>query len=332
MNQPIRLRLATLRDDTRDGQLVLVSPSGARCAPASPVAATLQQLLDHWDALAPELLRKCHGLDAAGWSGCEAFEASRCAAPLPRAFQWADASVYRNHARLVYQWRQEPIPESYEREPLVYQGGSDVLLGPCEPLRGYRDEWDVDFEAEIGVITGDVPMGASAEEAARQIRLVVLLNDISLRGLIPNELRKGFGFFQSKPSTAFAPMAVTPAWLGDNWSEGMLKLPVHVTLNGAFFGAPWAHEDIVFNFPQIIAHCAKTRALAAGTLVGAGTVSNADPATGSACITEARVRAQLGGAPEHTLPTYLRVGDRVRIEVIGTDGQSVFGAIEQERI
>jgi fumarylacetoacetate (FAA) hydrolase len=326
-----RLRLATIHDGSRDGKLVLVNPSGTRCAPAAPEARTLQQLLDSWNQQAPALSGRYADLERNGWSTCAAFDSARCAAPLPRAYQWVDASVYRNHAKLLYEWRKEPIPETYEKEPLVYQGGSDVMLGPHADIEGFRDEWDVDFEAEIGVITGDVPLGATPETAAKLIRLVVLLNDVSLRGLIPVELRKGFGFYQSKPSTAFAPVAVTPELLGEAWVGGMLKLPVRISLNGKFFGAPWAHEDVAFSFPQIISHCAKTRALSAGTIVGAGTVSNADPAAGSACITEARMRAQIAGRGPSEIPAYLRIGDRVRIEVIDPAGNSVFGAIDQTR-
>lgn len=323
------LRLATRRDGSRDGELMLVSSDGSRWQPAAPVARTLQALLDDWDALAPRLQDKRRELDAKDWPGAEPFDADRCMAPLPRAYQWADASVYRNHARLIYQWRKEPIPPRYEDEPLVYQGGSDVMIGPREPIVAVDEAHQVDLEAEIAVITKDVPLGATADQAADAIALVVLLNDVSLRGLIPGELAKGFGFYQSKPATSFAPIAVTPSALGAAWKDGMPDLWVRIHLNGQRFGEPHANTEAIFNFPQIIEHLARTRSLGAGSIVGAGTVSNADPASGSACITEARVRQILDGVEEGRLQPYLRHGDRVRIEGVDAAGRSVFGAIDQ---
>ncbi|ROZ71299.1 fumarylacetoacetate hydrolase family protein [Ramlibacter sp. WS9] len=325
----VQLRLATRKDGSRDGALMLVSGSGERWVPAAGTAKTLQALLDDWDTLAPDLERRRRTLDACGWQGAETFEASRCMAPLPRAYQWADASVYRNHARLIYQWRQEPIPPRYEDEPLVYQGGSDAMLGPEDPIVAVDEAHQIDLEAEIAVITKDVAMGVNAEQAADCIALVVLLNDVSLRGLIPAELAKGFGFYQSKPATSFAPIAVTPAALGAAWKGVMLDLPVRITLNGERFGEPHANMETVFNFAQIIAHLARTRSLVAGSIIGAGTISNADPAAGSACITEARVRQMLDGVAAADLHPYLRDGDRVRLEVLGEAGRTVFGAIDQ---
>ena len=323
------LRLATRRNGQRDGELMLVSPSGERWAPAGAPTPTLQALLDQWAHQAPALARRCSSLDASGWQGCAAFDPQQCLAPLPRAYQWADASVYRNHARLIYQWRQEPIPPRYEEEPLVYQGGSDVMLSGTEPIVARDEAHGIDLEAEIAVITTDVPMGVSAEQALQHIALVVLLNDVSLRGLIPAELARGFGFYQSKPATSFAPMALTPAALGPAWQGAMLRLPVHITLNGQWFGQPDAGEETVFHFGQIIAHLARTRALGAGSIIGAGTISNAAPEAGNACITEARVRQMLSGTPEADLHPYLRHGDRVRIEVRDAQGRTVFGAIDQ---
>jgi fumarylacetoacetate (FAA) hydrolase len=324
-----RLRLATRRNGRRDGELMLVDATGRRWVPAGPEAPTLQALLDDWDTLAPVLERRCRTLDASGWNGAGAFDATQCMAPLPRAYQWADASVYRNHARLIYQWRREPIPPRYEDEPLVYQGGSDVMLGPTEPIVAVDEAHQIDLEAEVGVIMKDVPMGCTAAQAADRIALVVLLNDVSLRGLIPSELAKGFGFYQSKPATSFAPIAVTPASLGAAWKDCMPDLRVRIEVNGAFFGEPHANSEVVFDFARIIAHLARTRSLAAGSIVGAGTISNADPAAGSACITERRVRETLAGTADDALFPYLRHGDRVRIEAIGHDGTSVFGAIDQ---
>lgn len=326
---PPQLRLATRKNGTRDGELMLVSPAGDRWLPAGTHARTLQALLDDWDALAPQLERQRQALGADGWAAAPVCDAGQCMAPLPRAYQWADASVYRNHARLIYQWRQEPIPPRYEDEPLVYQGGSDVMLGPQDTIIATDERHLIDLEAEIAVITQDVPLGTTAAQAADLIALVVLLNDVSLRGLIPSELAKGFGFYQSKPATSFAPFAVTPAALGRAWRDNMLDLSVRIDINGERFGEPNASSEVVFNFAQIIEHLARTRSLAAGSIVGAGTISNADPASGSACVTEARVRAQLDGKPEDELPPYLRHGDRVRIFAQGPDGTMPFGAIDQ---
>lgn len=327
MNLP--LRLATRRNGRRDGELVIVSPSRTHCAPVPQIAPTLQAALDDWHALAPRLHAAQAAQDASGWTGAQPLQPVDCLAPLPRAFQWADASVYRNHARLIYQWRREPIPPRYEDEPLVYQGGSDVMLGPTEPIAARDEAHGIDLEAEIAVITTDVPMGVSAEGALEHIALVVLLNDVSLRGLIPSELSRGFGFYQSKPATSFAPVAVSPAALGAHWQEAMLQLPVRIHLNGQWFGEPHAGEETVFHFGQILAHLARTRTLAAGSIVGAGTISNADAARGNACITEARVRQMLAGMSDAELHPYLKHGDRVRIEVLDDEGTSVFGAIDQ---
>jgi len=323
------LRLATRARGGRDGQLVLVSDDLRRCQPVPEVAATLQAALDDWASAAPRLDTLRHALDADGWRAAEPFDAAGCLAPLPRAYQWADASVYRNHARLIYQWRKEPIPPRYEDEPLVYQGGSDVMLGGTQDIIAVDEAHGIDLEAEIAVITTDVPMGVTAAQALDHIALVVLLNDVSLRGLIPAELARGFGFYQSKPATSFAPVAVTPAALGTAWRDAMLHLPVRIHLNGEWFGHPHAGEETVFHFGHILAHLARTRALCAGSIVGAGTISNADPASGNACITEARVRQMLAGAPDSELHPYLRHGDRVRMEVLDDEGRSVFGAIDQ---
>lgn len=322
------LRLATLRDGTRDGRLVLVDAQQRRCMPVPRIAPHLQAALDDWASVAPKLAAELQRLEAADWPDAEAFNPARCMAPLPRAYQWADASCYRNHARLMYQWRREPIPPRYEDEPLVYQGGSDVMLGPQDPIVAVDEAHGIDLEAEIAVITDDVPMGASAADAVGHIALVVLVNDVSLRGLIPGEVSRGFGFYQSKPASHFAPLAVTPAALGAAWHDAALHLPVQIHVNGEWFGAPDAGEDLVFDFGRVLAHLCRTRSLGAGSIVGMGTISNADPATGSACITEARVRASLDGTPDERLRPYLRHGDRVRIEALD-GGRSVFGAIDQ---
>ena len=326
---PHELRLATRRNGRRDGELVLVSPSHTRCVAVPAIAPTLQDALDGWSVIAPQLAMRRAQLDAVGWSGAEAFDPAACMAPLPRAYQWADASVYRNHARLIYQWRKEPIPPRYEEEPLVYQGGSDAMLGGTEDILAVDAAHGIDLEAEIAVIISDVPMGVDAEAALDCIALVVLLNDVSLRGLIPAELSRGFGFYQSKPATSFAPVALTPAALGPAWKNAMLHLPVQISLNGQWFGHPDAGQETVFHFGQILAHLARTRSLCAGSIIGAGTISNADPASGNACITEARVRQMLGGVPEPELQPYLQHGDRVRMEVRDALGGPLFGAIDQ---
>lgn len=329
MTSPWIFRIASRADGTRDGELVLVDSTLTRCHPVPQVAQTLQRALDHWGEVAPRLHALNTLLDRNGWTNSEAFIAPAALAPLPRAYQWADASCYRHHAELMYRWRREPIPPRYEEEPLVYQGGSDRMLGPTEDIVAVDEAHGIDLEAEIGIITTDIPLGTTADAAAGHIALVTLINDVSLRGLIPSELARGFGFYQSKPASAFAPVAVTPAALGAAWQGHMLHRPVQVQLNGRFFGAPDAGEGTVFHFGQVLAHLVRTRELGAGSIVGAGTISNRDPATGSACITEARVRAALDGAPEAMLQPYLRHGDRVRIEVLDADGASIFGAIDQ---
>ena len=335
----VELKLATRRisesttscsaSQRRDGQLMLVSTDARYWVPAQAVAS-MQQLLDDWEQLAPLLQAQYQALDAAQWQGAELLDAQQCMAPLPRAYQWADASVYRNHARLIYQWRKEPIPARYEDEPLVYQGGSDVMLSGTEPIFAVSEAHDIDLETEIAIITKDVPMGTTVQEAESKIALVVLLNDVSLRGLIPSELSKGFGFYQSKPATSFAPIAVTPEALGALWRGNMFDGTVKISINGERFGEPHANSEVVFNFAQIIAHLATTRSLAAGSIIGAGTISNEAESAGSACITEARVRQILKGEPEASLRPYLRHGDRVYMEAFDAQGTSIFGAIDQQ--
>lgn len=323
------LQFATRHDGRRDGQLMLLNRERTHWLAATAIAPTLQAALDAWAEKSPLLADLAASADARQWADAEPFEAHRCMAPLPRAYQWADASVYRNHALLIYQWRQEPIPPRYEDEPLVYQGGSDVMLSGTQDIEARDVAHGIDLEAEIAVITTDVPMGVSADQALDHIALVVLLNDVSLRNLIPAELSRGFGFYQSKPATSFAPIAVTPQALGKAWQHGMLHLPVHTAINGRWLGSPNAGVETVFHFGQVIAHLAQTRALCAGTIIGAGTISNAAAEAGNACITEARVRQMLQGAPEDQLHPYLQDGDRVRIEVLDASGRSVFGAIDQ---
>jgi fumarylacetoacetate (FAA) hydrolase len=332
------MKLASLKSGGRDGTLVVVSRDLVTCQAVPKIARTLQQALDDWDHVAPRLLQVYDQLNAGTAAGAESFIEEECASPLPRAFQWADGSAYINHVELVRKARGAQVPPSFYADPLMYQGGSDSFVGPCDPIAVLTEEWGVDLEAEVAVVTGDVPMGASIEKAAQGIRLVMLVNDVSLRNLIPKELEKGFGFFQSKPASAFSPVAVTPDELGDAWRDSKLCLPLQVTLNDAPFGRPNAGDDMTFSFAQLIAHAAKTRELGAGSIIGSGTVSNkqgslhgssiANGGVGYCCLAELRMYETI----EHGAPTtpFLRFGDTVRIEMFDADGASIFGAIDQE--
>lgn len=331
------MKLASLRNGRRDGRLVVVSRDLTRYADASGIAYTLQAALDDWDRIAPRLADLAHDLEL-GALPADRFHEHDALSPLPRAYQWADGSAYVNHVELVRKARGAEMPESFWTDPLIYQGGSDSFLGPREPIRMADEAFGIDLEAEVAVVTGDVPMGADRETALGAIRLVMLVNDVSLRGLIPAELAKGFGFFQSKPSSAFSPVAVTPDDLGDAWRDGKLHRTLKVDLNGAPLGRADAGVDMTFDFGTLIAHAAKTRSLAAGTIIGSGTVSNKDPdgspgrpvaegGKGYSCLAELRtVETIRGGAPK---TPFLRFGDAVRIEMMDTGGHTIFGAIEQ---
>jgi len=332
------MKLATLKSGGRDGTLVVVSRDLVTCQAVPKIARTLQQALDDWDHVAPRLRQVYDQLNEGRSATAESFLEEECASPLPRAYQWADGSAYINHVELVRKARKAEVPASFYTDPLMYQGGSDSFVGPCDPIAVLSEEWGVDLEAEVAVVTGDVPMGASVEQAAQAIRLVMLVNDVSLRNLIPKELEKGFGFFQSKPASAFSPVAVTPDELGDAWRDSKLHLPLLVTLNDQPFGRPNAGEDMTFSFAQLIAHAAKTRELGAGTIIGSGTVSNkqgslhgssiANGGVGYCCLAELRMYETIEqGAPA---TPFLRFGDTVRIEMLDAAGASVFGAIDQE--
>lgn len=331
------MKLATLRDGTRDGQLVVVSRDLARCMAAPGIAATLQRALDDWRPCAAEL-REVYDLLNGGDVAGEPFDEAVCLSPLPRAFQWADGSAYVNHVELVRRARGAEMPASFWIDPLMYQGGSDSFLAPREPIRMADESWGIDFEAEVAVITDDVPMGIDAAAAGAHIKLVMLVNDVSLRGLIPAELAKGFGFFQSKPSSAFSPVVVTTDELGATWDGGKLHLPLLSTLNGQPFGRPNAGIDMTFDFPTLIAHAAKSRPLSAGSIIGSGTVSNkgADGGPGQSisaggagysCIAELRTVETLAEGKPRT--PFMRFGDRIRIEMLDAAGRSIFGAIDQ---
>ena len=322
------MKLASLHNGSRDGALVVVDRTMAHCVRVPEIAGSMQAALETWERVAPALDRVARSLDAGERQDAEPFDPATCAAPLPRAFQFADGSAYVTHVELVRKARGAEIPESFWTDPLMYQGLSDHFLGPREAITAADEAWGIDFEAEVAVIVDDVPMGITAEQAGGHIKLVTLLNDVSLRGLIPAELGKGFGFFHSKPASALAPVAVTPDELGDAWDGGKMCLPLISHLNGRLIGKPDAGVDMTFDFSQLIAHAAKTRRLGAGTVVGSGTVSNADRSAGSSCLAEVRMLETLeSGTP--TTP-FLRFGDRVRIEMLGADGGSIFGAIEQE--
>jgi fumarylacetoacetate (FAA) hydrolase len=332
------MKLATLREGGRDGRLLLVSRDLTRAVHAR-AAPTLQAALDDWATVAPALEAESAGLLAGPVEGEFAFDPGACAAPLPRAYQWADGSAYVNHVELVRRARGAELPESFLSDPLMYQGGSDAFLGPRDPVRLAEEAWGIDFEAEVAVIADDVPMGVSAETAGGHIKLVMLVNDVSLRNLIPGELAKGFGFFQSKPSSAFSPVAVTPDELGRAWEGVTLDLPLLSFVNDAPFGKPSAGQDMTFHFGQLIAHAAKTRPLGAGAIVGSGTVSNKDTdgapgrpiaegGTGYSCIAELRMIETIQAGQPKT--PFLGFGDRVRIEMRDDDGASIFGAIDQD--
>ncbi len=331
------MKLASLKSG-RDGRLVVVSRDLTRCADAAAVAPTLRAALDDWDAAAPRLAAMADALEADRIAHSP-FDSKGCAAPLPRSHGWADGSAYVNHVALVRRARGAELPASFWSDPLMYRGGSDAFLGARDPILIQDVAWGVDFEAEVAVIAGDVPQGASRNTAEQAIELLVLVNDVSLRNLIAPELTKGFGFLQSKAQTAFSPVAVTPDELGPAWDGAKVSLPLLSSLSGALFGRPDAGIDMTFDFPTLIAHAAKTRPLGAGVIVGSGTVSNRDAdggpgkpvdqgGVGYSCIAELRsVETILTGAPK---TPFLKPGDRVRIEMNDAQGRSIFGAIDQE--
>jgi fumarylacetoacetate (FAA) hydrolase len=302
---------------TRDLQRVIAVPQ---------IAATMQGALDRWAEAEPRLREAARTLEAGTDQGV-AFDPKAVAAPLPRAHHWVDGSAYVNHVELVRKARGAEMPASFWTDPLVYQGGSDDLLGATDDLRMPSEEFGIDLEAEVAVITDDVPMSTAAEEARRHIKLLMLVNDWSLRNLIPAELAKGFGFYQSKPATTFSPVAVTPEELGPAWDGAKVHLPLVSHVNGVLFGKPLAGVDMTFDFPQLIAHATKTRRMGAGSIVGSGTISNYDRSLGSSCIAERRVLEQLEQGAART--PFLKNGDRVRIEMFDAAEQSIFGAIDQ---
>ena len=330
------MKFATYKNAQRDGELMLVSRDLTRAVSAAPVAQTLQQFIDNWDALEAQMQSRYEKLNS-GEIECEAFDPKRCHSPLPRAYHWADGSAYVNHVELVRRARGAEIPESFWTDPLMYQGGSDDFIGPYDDVVVPDVTMGIDFEAEIAVITNDVPMCVTAEQAGNHIKLLMLVNDVSLRGLIPGELAKGFGFYQSKPASAFSPVAVTPDELGDNWIDTKVNLPLQTHYNNELFGKPNAGVDMTFNFAQLVAHAARTRNLGAGTIIGSGTVSNkqgtdygsaiVQGGVGYSCIAEVRMIETIRDGKPST--SFMANGDTVRIEMLDDQQQSIFGAIEQ---
>lgn len=321
------MKLATVKTDERDGQVLVVSRDLKHAVPVGNIVVTMQQVLDHWSDVKAELEQIYNELNTGKVQNPLPLSKLNLAAPFPRAYQWADGSAYVNHVELVRKARGAEMPESFWHDPLMYQGGSDTFLGPCDTIPLGDENWGLDFESEIAVVTHDVPMGISPEKAKDAICLVMLVNDISLRNLIPDELAKGFGFFHSKPSTAFSPVAVTPDELGSAWDGKKLHLPLLTHLNGKLFGQPNAGIDMTFDFPTLIAHAAKTRSLGAGTIIGSGTVSNYDRSKGSSCIAEKRMLEIIENGKAST--PFMKHGDQVKIEMFDPDANSIFGCINQ---
>jgi len=332
------MKLASLKNGSRDGQLVVVSRDLTRCVSVPAVANTMQQLLDNWSALAGKLAEVYQALNSGTVAGEMSFDETQCESPLPRAYQWADGSAYVNHVELVRKARNAEMPPSFWTDPLMYQGGSDDFIGPRDNIDVVSEDYGIDFEGEVAVITDDVAMASTPEQARGKIRLLMLVNDVSLRGLIPNELAKGFGFFQSKPASAFSPVAVTPDELGEHWRDGRVHLPLLSTYNGKLFGKPNAGVDMTFDFGQLVAHAAKTRNLGAGAIIGSGTVSNKqgtdhgtsvdEGGVGYSCIAEIRMIETIRDGKPST--SFMKFGDTIRMEMLDEQGFSVFGAIEQQ--
>lgn len=322
------MKLATLKNNTRDGQLVVVSRDLTTAIMVTDIAKTLQQAIDNWAEVSDKLATVYHALNAGTIENSITFEQKNCESPLPRAYQWADASAYVNHVELVRKARNAEMPATFWTDPLMYQGGSDAFIGPRDEIKVSSEDFGIDFESEVAVITSDVPMDTSPEEAAQHIKLLMLVNDVSLRNLIPGELAKGFGFFGSKPSSAFSPVAVTPDELGDAWDGKKLHLPLTTHLNDDLFGHPNCGVDMTFDFPTIVAHAAKTRPLSAGCVVGSGTISNYDRSAGSSCLAEKRMLEIIADGKPTT--SFMKFGDKVRIEMFDKSGDSIFGAIDQK--
>ena len=322
------MKLASLKTGGRDGTLIVVSRDLKRAVAVLDIAPTMQSLLDDWEETAPLLQEVAEHLEQGAMAREFPFDPTTLSAPLPRAYHWVDGSAYVNHVELVRKARGAEMPESFWHDPLVYQGGSDDFLGPRDDILVASEEYGIDMEAETAVVTDDVPMKTRVRAANDHIKLLMLVNDVSLRHLIPGELAKGFGFYQSKPSTAFSPVAVTPDELGDGFTDGTFRLALRTTLNGELFGEPDCGVDMTFTFNQLIEHVTRTRRLGAGTIIGSGTISNYDRSKGSSCIAEKRMLETIENGKPST--PFMKFGDTVRIEMLDRNGQSIFGAIEQK--
>jgi len=320
------MKLATLKNGSRDGQLVVVSRDMTRAMDASTVAPTLQHAIENWATAEPRLQNLARQLEEGDSRQTLAFDPAQAMAPLPRAYQWCDGSAFLSHGALMQKaFNLEPI-EGADRTPLMYQGAGDDFIGPRDDIQLPSESQGIDFEGEFVVLVDDVPMGCTADDALSHIKLILQINDVSLRALAPREMRTGFGFLQAKPSSSFAPLAITPDELGAAWRDGRVHLPLHVEWNGEWFGQPHGGQ-MNFHFGELIAHAALTRRLRAGTLIGSGTVSNAERSAGSACIAERRAIEMIEQGAAQT--GFMHFGDRVRMDVVGSDGHSLFGAIEQ---
>ncbi len=322
------MKLASLKQG-RDGQLVVVNNAMDTYVKVTDIASTLQQALDNWAHCEPLLKKIYENLERGELSG-QIFSSSNCESPLPRSFHWADGSAYVNHVELVRKARNATMPDSFWQEPLMYQGGSDSFLGPNDDIPLEDEAWGIDFEAEVAIIVDDVPMGVSVNDAEQHIKLIMLVNDVSLRNLIPGELAKGFGFYQAKPSSSFSPVAVSMDQLKSHWQDGKLHLPLRAELNETCIGQPNAGIDMTFNFPQLIHHAAKSRPLCAGTIIGSGTVSNLDRSNGSCCLAEVRMLETINKGQAST--PFMQFGDRVVIDMLNENGQCIFGKINQRVI
>ncbi|MDN3613906.1 fumarylacetoacetate hydrolase family protein [Vibrio gallaecicus] len=332
------MKLATLKNNTRDGRLAVVSKDLSRYVLVEHIALTMQQALDNWDSVVVELEATYQSLNRQQLEQALPFDESLCHSPLPRAYQWADGSAYVNHVELVRKARGAEMPESFWHDPLMYQGGSDSFIGPTDDIEMADESWGIDFEGEVAIVTGDVPMGEKSSDCLQHIRLLMLVNDVSLRGLIPGELAKGFGFFQSKPSSAFSPVAVTPDELSGNWLDGKVTLPLVSTYNGQLFGQPNAGVDMTFSFTELVAHAAKTRPLSAGAVIGSGTVSNKqgtdfgtsieEGGVGYSCIAEVRMIETIRDGKPTT--SFMKFGDTIKLEMNDSNGESIFGSISQK--
>lgn len=321
------MKLGSLKHG-RDGILVVVSKDLSQAVKVPHIAATMQDALDDWAKIAPQLETEYKTLNAGKAKDAFALKMKDLAAPIPRAYQWLDASAYVNHVELVRKARGVEMPPSFWTDPLMYQGASDILLGAHDDIPLADEAWGIDFEAEIAVITDDVPMGVTAADAKNHIKLLMLVNDVSLRYVAKEEMQKGFGFLNAKPATAFSPVAVTPDELGDGWDGAKIQLPLITHRNGELFGKPHCGTDMVFDFPTLVAHAAKTRYLCAGTILGSGTVSNKDRSVGSSCIVEQQTLEKLDTGEVKT--KFMKFGETVKIEMLDKAGKSIFGTIEQK--